>query len=97
MRPATSELRVMRLGTGEPLRLRNCIGCPIRCCAGTVWITQAGDSRDIFLGPGDTFTLDRPGLALISAEQGARDESTHDLGFAVIALPEIVIRSVAVS
>lgn len=63
------------------------------CCAGTIWITQEGDPRDIFLAAGERFTLDRPGLALISAEEGARNEWMDDVGFAVITLPAILTRS----
>jgi hypothetical protein len=39
---------------------------------GRVWITQDGDARDVVLGPGESFTLDRPGVALA---QALRDSS----------------------
>jgi hypothetical protein len=39
---------------------------------GWVWITQEDDPRDVVLGPGESFTLDRPGLALA---QALRDSS----------------------
>ena len=34
---------------------------------GMVWVTQDGDPRDIFVGSGESFTFDRPGLAIVQA------------------------------
>ena len=50
------------------------------CCAGAVWITQENDARDIFLTAGQRFTFDRPGVALIYAEEGMIDEWMNDMG-----------------
>ncbi len=49
------------------LSLRNAAGMEIACLSGCVWLTMEGDSRDITLAAGDAFTLERNGLALISA------------------------------
>jgi hypothetical protein len=76
-----------RLAPGESLRLRDAVGCTVTCCAGTVWITQQGDLRDIFLAAGQRFTFDRPGLALIHAMEGMKDEWMSDSGITVISLP----------
>jgi hypothetical protein len=40
-------------------------GHNIKCLAGTLWLTQENDPRDIILSPGQSFTLDRPGKAVL--------------------------------
>lgn len=59
----------MRLGVGQALRLQDADGWTVACARGSVWLTQEADTRDVFLGSGDRFTLDRAGLALILARQ----------------------------
>ena len=97
MTPNPDELCVTRLTPGRSLRVRDAIGCTVMCCAGTVWITQENDARDIFLTAGERFTFDRPGLALIYAEEGIRNEWMDDMGFAVISLPAKFARPTAVT
>jgi hypothetical protein len=46
-------------------------GMSMRCLAGSLWVTQDGDPRDIVLTPGETFTLDRDGLAIVYATADA--------------------------
>ncbi len=54
------------------LKVRGGAGHAIVCHSGSVWLTQHHDRRDIVLGAGDSFTLDRDGLALVQAlEQSA--------------------------
>lgn len=85
-----------RLAPGETLVVRNAAGNALTCCAGTVWITQENDVRDIFLAAGQTFTLDRPGIALICAVEGMRDLWTGSPGIAVIAAPQTLLRATKV-
>ena len=85
------EICVQRLARGQSLKVHDAAGCTVMCCAGTVWITQENDARDIFLTTGQRFTFDRPGLALIRAEEGMRNEWMDDIGFAVISLPAILV------
>jgi len=70
MKPVAKAVAVTRLVPGESLRVRDAVGCTVVCSSGKVWITQEKDSRDTFLREGQSFTLDRPGLALICAEGG---------------------------
>ena len=67
------------------------------CCAGTVWITQRDDARDTFLTAGERFTFGRAGLALISVEEGPKNEWMEDMGFAVISVPEVLVCADAVA
>ena len=83
----TEALCTKRLAPGGALRLRDAAGCTVMCCAGTVWITQENDARDIFLNAGRRFTFDRPGLAMICAVECVKNEWLDDMGFAVISLP----------
>jgi hypothetical protein len=59
----------MQLGAGQQFRLHDAAGWTIFCRSGSVWVTQEADSRDMFLYAGDSFMLDRGGLALILARQ----------------------------
>jgi Protein of unknown function (DUF2917) len=60
-----------RLRAREVLDIRNGQGLVVRCLAGALWITQAGDTDDIVLKAGQCFVLDRPGLALVTAPVGS--------------------------
>jgi hypothetical protein len=56
----------------QVVRVRGGLGHSIVCDSGSVWVTQEGDPRDIILSAGDSFTLDREGVALVLAfEPGA--------------------------
>jgi hypothetical protein len=63
----TLSLVPVALQPGRSLDIRDGKGTVIAARSGTVWITQAGDKRDIFLMPGETFTVDRNGLTLVGA------------------------------
>jgi branched chain amino acid efflux pump len=88
----SAEICVTALKLGIPLKLRDAVGHTITCHAGTVWITQENDARDIYLAAGESFAFDRPGLALINAEEGMKDEWLSDTGVAVISGPASFLR-----
>lgn len=49
------------------LRVRSGVGHAIVCHSGSLWVTQHRDQRDVVLGAGESFALDRDGLALVQA------------------------------
>ena len=60
-------IRLVQLNERQLLQIHDGIKHTIRCCSGTVWITQEADPRDTVLKAGDGLTLNCPGLALVSA------------------------------
>jgi hypothetical protein len=58
------------LNTGELLDINDGEGFTVECLEGAVWITQSNDPRDIVLNAGQSFVLDKPGLALVCAAAG---------------------------
>ena len=55
------------IAAGQSIRVEDGTGTSIRALDGTIWITQEGDVRDVVLRAGQSFTLDRGGLALLVA------------------------------
>lgn len=56
-----------KLAAGGILRICNARVERIVVVHGTVWVTQEGDQRDIFLSDGQDFVFDRAGTALVEA------------------------------
>jgi hypothetical protein len=52
------------------MTIRDQEGSEVFCLEGVVWITQTDDCRDIVVYAGESFTLDRPGVALVEAPAG---------------------------
>ena len=63
--------KVSQLESRNVLRLDNALGESVRVTRGTVWLTLAGDPRDIVLSAGDSFMIDRRGLTLVEAQEDA--------------------------
>ena len=60
------------LKRNKVVKVRSGIGHTVVCHSGSVWVTQDGDTRDVILHAGETFTFDRDGPALLQAfEPGA--------------------------
>ena len=53
-------------------RIEDGAGLQIECLSGALWITQTGDHRDITLERGQSFELDRDGMAIVYGLGAAR-------------------------
>jgi hypothetical protein len=62
----------------QHMRIPNAAGWTVRAIAGSIWITQDGDIRDVVLEAGDTILLDRKGTVLLSPLGDARVCLTRD-------------------
>jgi Protein of unknown function (DUF2917) len=65
------DLRPIRLHARDVHRIEDGQGLAVTCLRGNVWITQDRDVRDVVLSPGQSFVLDRNGLALAFAFKDA--------------------------
>jgi hypothetical protein len=70
--------RPIHLKSREVLDIHDGEGLAVKCLRGVLWITQSGDTDDIIVRGGETFVLDRDGLALISAPTGPADLVIQD-------------------
>ena len=55
------------LHRGKLVRVRDEAGSTVTAHAGLVWITEQDSLHDVVLQGGQSFTLGRPGLALVQA------------------------------
>ena len=78
----------------ESLRVEGGTQLEVACLSGVVWITQAGDLRDLFLAPGESLRLGLRGLVLITALEPAavnvRQVRVPDATLAPSACPRTV-------
>ncbi len=58
---------LLHVKSRNPVPIQNGKGITVKSLEGTVWVTLENDTRDIVLGPGETFTIDRQGLTLVAA------------------------------
>lgn len=66
------KMALTHLARGELLQLRKGRGKGVAVFDGHVWVTQDSDLEDHVLGTGESFALDRPGLAIVQALSDAR-------------------------
>lgn len=52
----------------QSLLLDDVKGATLHVIRGKVWITQENDTRDVVLGPGEAFTVERDGLTILEAQ-----------------------------
>ncbi|HYD61901.1 MAG TPA: DUF2917 domain-containing protein [Noviherbaspirillum sp.] len=70
----------LSLRASQHLHLRGAYGWTVRALAGTVWIAQDGDIRDVVLEAGQSIVLDRAVPALLSPMGDARISLARDAG-----------------
>ena len=57
----------IELERNQILNLSDALDVRIACVSGALWITQDRDRRDIVLKAGESFTIDRDNVVLVSA------------------------------
>lgn len=62
----------VQLQKHQSAQLHDAAGWTVKALAGTVWITQDSDVRDIVLEPGESFVVDRDGGTLLYSLEDAR-------------------------
>src|SRR5690349_2739259 len=65
------EIQPVRLLARTVMRLEAAKGQQVTCLEGVVWLTQEHDNRDIILTRGQSFIIDRRGLAVAFALKDA--------------------------
>ena len=60
------------LDRGDLLEVKDGNGATVTVSSGSVWITQHHDTRDILIEAGESFRLDRCGMAVISTRQSSQ-------------------------
>lgn len=65
-------LRSKKLASGARITITDGVATTIRIDDGEVWITEQGSFIDHILRAGQSYALDRPGMALVSAQGEAR-------------------------
>jgi hypothetical protein len=65
------EHTAVKLAQYDTINIIDGKGSRIAARSGNIWITQEHDVRDVILRPGQSFTLDRNGTAVIEALTGA--------------------------
>jgi len=63
----TMNNRLLNLVNGDLLELADARGTTLRVTRGTLWVTQERDRRDVVLGSGDTWTVERYGRTVAEA------------------------------
>jgi hypothetical protein len=61
----------VELSLNQMLTISGGLGMTVTCVRGTLWITQNNDRSDVVLGPGESFTVSRDGIALLSAMEAS--------------------------
>lgn len=72
---------VMSCTRNQILEVKTPLGVTLECLRGRIWITLDGDSRDVVLDAGQTFTVDRDQRTLVMALDEATVRCTGPVAF----------------
>lgn len=61
----------IKLERRQLIKIHNGEGVVVIGRAGSVWITQEGDSRDVIVNPGEMFVIDHPGQTIVEAAESS--------------------------
>ena len=64
------ESRRIEIAADAAVSVQVSLGTTIQCVGGTVWLTQEGDPRDHVFPAGESFSVDAPGRAVLTAVGG---------------------------
>ena len=81
MATITQETR-FELARHELVTLADACDQVLTCASGELWITVDGDGRDIILGPGDSYRIERTAPVVVSAMRAATLVVAHAHAFA---------------
>lgn len=70
----------IHLNKHQHLHLNGACGWAVHAMAGTVWVTQDGNARDIVLEAGESFVLDRDRDTLLSSLNGDEAQVSLERG-----------------
>lgn len=73
----TIEMIETTIPKGRTLRIQDGKGLALKVVAGRLWVTQAGDVKDVVLGATDTHCVSRDGATLVHAFEAARLEIAY--------------------
>ena len=89
------EIQPTRLPARSVHPLDNVKGQQITVLGGVVWLTQANDPRDIILGKGQSFVVERSGRTVLFALRDAAVTIGPEGHIAAVALDGSSLRGVA--
>ena len=68
----TRPIATQEIARNQILEVKQPLGVTIECLDGSIWVTLDGDSRDVVLGAGQSFVVDRNHRTLLQALDAAR-------------------------
>jgi hypothetical protein len=84
---APLDLETISLPARTLHRIEDARGTQVTCVSGVTWVTQEKDPRDLILAAGQSFVLDKGGLAVVFAFKDAVITVGEAVQFPALAAP----------